>query len=93
MRTLRHDLRNHLTVIRGLLEQGKTAGTLGYLVQIAGSPALRGTKRFCDNETANVVLAAKGRSRCSGRESPRRYRGLAAPGAACCGHGFNGPAG
>ena len=59
VRTLRHDLRNHLTVIRGLLEQGKTAETLGYLDQIAGSPALRGTKRFCDNETANVVLAAK----------------------------------
>mgnify|MGYP000069685287 FL=1 len=39
VRTLRHDLRNHLTVIRGLLEQGKTAETLGYLDQIAGSPA------------------------------------------------------
>ena len=59
VRTLRHDLRNHLTVIRGLLEQGKTAETLGYLDQIAGSPALRGTRRLCENEAANAVLTAK----------------------------------
>lgn len=59
VRTLRHDLRNHLTVVRGLLETGDTAKALGYLDQIAGSPALRGTKRLCENETANVVLASK----------------------------------
>ncbi len=59
VRTLRHDLRNHLTVVRGLLEGGDAQGALGYLDQIAGSPALRGTMRLCENETANVVLAAK----------------------------------
>lgn len=59
VRTLRHDLRNHLTVVQGLLETGDTTKTLDYLDQIAGSPALRGTKRFCENETANVVLASK----------------------------------
>ena len=59
VRRLRHDLRNHLTAVRGFLEQGDEQGAIGYLDQIAGSPALRGTKRFCDNETANVVLAAK----------------------------------
>ena len=58
-RQLRHDLRNHLTVVRGLLEKGDAQGAAGYLDQMAGSPALRGGKRFCDNETANVVLAAK----------------------------------
>ena len=59
VRQLRHDLRNHLTVVRGLLEKGDAQGAAGYLDQMAGSPALRGGKRFCDNETANVVLAAK----------------------------------
>lgn len=59
VRRLRHDLRNHLTVVRGLLESGDEQGAIGYLDQIAGSPALRGTRRICENEAANVVLAAK----------------------------------
>ena len=59
VRQLRHDLRNHLTVVQGLLEKGDTQGAAGYLDQMAGSPALRGGRRFCENETANVVLAAK----------------------------------
>ena len=59
VRQLRHDLRNHLTVVQGLLEKGDTQGAAGYLDEMAGSPALRGGKRFCENETANVVLAAK----------------------------------
>ena len=58
-RQLRHDLRNHLTVVQGLLEQGNVAGAEDYLNEMAGSPALRGGRRFCSNETANVVLAAK----------------------------------
>ena len=32
---------------------------MNYLSEIAGSPAIRGTSRFCDNEVANVVLTAK----------------------------------
>lgn len=59
VRQLRHDLRNHLTVVQGLLEKGNIQGAIGYLDEMAGSPALQGSKRFCDNETANVVLAAK----------------------------------
>lgn len=59
VRTLRHDLRNHLTVIRGRLEQGDTAGALSYLEELSGSAALRGTQRICDNSTANAVLTAK----------------------------------
>ena len=59
VRRLRHDLRNHLTVVQGLLEKGDAQGAAGYLDQMAGSPALRGGRRFCENETANVVLAAK----------------------------------
>ena len=52
-------LRNHLTAIQGLLERGETRRALSYLEQIAGSPALRGTKRLCENEAANAVLSAK----------------------------------
>lgn len=59
VRQIRHDLRNHLTVIQGLLEKGDASEALHYVDQMAGSPALQGTKRFCDNETANVVLSAK----------------------------------
>lgn len=59
VRRLRHDLRNHLTAVQGLLEQGDEQGAIGYLDQIAGSPALRGTRRLCENEAANAVLTAK----------------------------------
>lgn len=60
VRTLRHDLRNHLTVLQGLLEMGDTERAGDYLAQLAGSPALQGGPRLCENETANAVLAAKG---------------------------------
>lgn len=59
VRTLRHDLRNHITALRGLLERGETGKAIGYLEQIAGSPAMAGGARVCENETANVVLSAK----------------------------------
>ena len=41
------------------MEQGDEQGAIGYLDQIAGSPALRGTRRLCENEAANAVLTAK----------------------------------
>ena len=59
VRTLRHDLRNHITAVRGLLENGETGKAIGYLEQIAGSPAMAGGARECENETANAVLSAK----------------------------------
>jgi len=59
VRQLRHDLRNHLTAVQGLLNAGETKKALDYLDQMAGTPALRGTRRLCENETANVVLSAK----------------------------------
>ncbi len=42
-----------------MLEAGGTERALDYLEEIAGSQALRGTRRFCENEVANVVLASK----------------------------------
>ena len=47
VRQLRHDLRNHLTVIQGLLGKSDPQGAIDYLEQMAGSPALQGRRRFC----------------------------------------------
>ena len=59
VRRLRHDLRNHLTVLQGLLEAGESAQALDYLHQMSDSPALQPKGRICENETAQVVLSSK----------------------------------
>lgn len=59
VRTLRHDLRNHLGAVQGLLEQGETEKAQKYLAELTASQALHGTKHICENELANVVLTGK----------------------------------
>ena len=59
LRQLRHDLRNHITAASGLLELGKVDEARAYLDDLGESRALGRPRRFCDNELANVVLAAK----------------------------------
>ena len=59
VRTLRHDLRNHLTALRGLVDMGEDGKALQYIDQLADSSALRGGKRLCENDAANAVLSAK----------------------------------
>lgn len=59
VRTLRHDLHNHLTVLQGLIESGKAEKAVDYVKQILGSPGLRGSRQLCNNAAANAVLAAK----------------------------------
>lgn len=59
VRGLRHDLRNHLTALDAYLERGDLDKAQGYLQQIVDSPAMQGTIRFCENETANAVLSSK----------------------------------
>ncbi len=59
VRTIRHDLRNHLTALQGLLEGAREEEALRYLQTLAQSPALTGGVRWCENETANAVLASK----------------------------------
>ena len=46
---------------QGLQQQERQVRQLrvGYLEQMAGSQALQGVRRFCENESANVVLSAK----------------------------------
>ena len=59
LRQLRHDLRNHITAASGLLELGKLDEARAYLDALGDSKALSRPRRFCDNDTANVVLAPK----------------------------------
>ncbi len=59
MRTLRHDLRNHLNVLQGLLERKEMEKAQDYLKKLVGSPALQGSRRICANELVNVVLCCK----------------------------------
>ncbi len=59
VRRLRHDLRNHISAALGLLEQGDAEEARQYLIKLGDLDALRGARRYCDNEIANVVLSAK----------------------------------
>lgn len=59
VQTLRHDLRNHLCAVQGLLSQGETENAQKYLAELTASQALHGTKHICENELANVVLTGK----------------------------------
>ena len=57
--TLRHDLRNHLAALQGLLEDSQSAKALDYVNQLEASPAFAGSRQLCEHEAANAVLAAK----------------------------------
>ena len=59
VRSLRHDLRNHLAALQGLLEDGQTAKALDYVNQLEDFPAFAGSRRLCEHEAANAVLSAK----------------------------------
>ena len=59
VRALRHDLRNHLTVLEDCLERDDRERALCYLHEMAGAPALTGSRHFCENDTADAVLSAK----------------------------------
>ena len=59
VRSLRHDLRNHLAALQGLLEDGQTTKAIDYVNQMGDSPAFAGSRRLCQHEAANAVLSAK----------------------------------
>lgn len=59
VRTLRHDMRNHMAVLQGLLDNGNTGKAEEYLRELLGSAALSGGRRICAHETANAVLSVK----------------------------------
>jgi signal transduction histidine kinase len=55
VRTLRHDMANHLQALANL----RGAQAEQYLNQLIGSSAISNGIRFCDNETANTILSVK----------------------------------
>ena len=59
IRHLRHDMRNHLMAIQGMIARGSVEQADDYLSKLLDSQALRGGNRICRNETANAVLLAK----------------------------------
>ena len=59
IRQLRHDLRNHLTVLSGLLEKEDIKSANNYINKLYNIKSLKGVKNFCDNELINVVMCAK----------------------------------
>ena len=67
VRRLRHDMRNHLTALSGLLERGRMTARWNMCAACSGvSPpapdaASSGAGRFTENDTVNIVLSAKAR--------------------------------
>lgn len=59
IRTLRHDMANHLTALQGLLEGARPDEALSYLHSLSHSAALTGGQRFCEHEAANALLSSK----------------------------------
>ncbi len=59
VRKLRHDMRNHMAALQGFISQGNTEAASGYITELTNSPAFQSTMRFCENETANIVLVSK----------------------------------
>lgn len=59
VRRLRHDLRNHLTALLGLLEREELPEAKTYLEQMEQLQGLQSARHYCENEVANIVLSAK----------------------------------
>lgn len=59
VRTLRHDMRNHMAALQGLLDNGDAGKAAEYLRELLGSAALSGGRRICAHETAYAVLSVK----------------------------------
>lgn len=59
VRTLRHDLQNHLNAALGLLERGETEQARQYLLELVDAKALHHSHHLCENEIVNVVVSSK----------------------------------
>lgn len=59
VRTLRHDLQNHLSAALGLLERNEIEQARQYLLELTDSQALHSCRRICENEIVNVVMSSK----------------------------------
>ena len=61
VRRLRHDMRNHLTALSGLLEQGEAGRAAEYVRSLQAASGPSGAGRFTENDTVNIGLSAKAR--------------------------------
>lgn len=56
-RVLIHDIRRHLTAIKGLAQEQGADSVVGYVTKIKELPALQNKIRYCKNPMLNVVLS------------------------------------
>lgn len=62
MRALRHDMRNHLSALLGLLERGSWEEAERYLRQLGGSPALTGAFSSKYHMCRNILVKLRAAS-------------------------------
>ena len=56
--TYRHDLRHHMSLIGSFLEQGEIDRAKNYLAQTKAEIELITPRRFCDNETVDLLISS-----------------------------------
>ena len=56
-RVLLHDIRRHLTAIKGIAQNLNTGEVIDYVTNIENLPALRNKVHYCENSMMNVVLS------------------------------------
>lgn len=54
----RHDLRHHLQYIASCMENGQTDKAQAYIADICHEIEAQKVQRYCENETANLILSA-----------------------------------
>ncbi len=59
-RRQRHDIRHHMLLMRGLLQNGETEKVLGYLDQYLDRSDSRKIVKYCDNSTVNMLVSHYG---------------------------------
>lgn len=59
VRTLRHDLHNHIAAVQALMANDNYAEATQYLDALSKSPELTDGKQYCENKIAAAVLSSK----------------------------------
>lgn len=66
-RRYRHDLRHHLHYVSACIENGQTEQAQSYISEICEQMDSQKVERYCENETANLILSAfAGRAKSEG---------------------------
>ena len=56
--TYRHDLRHHMQFLSGCIENGQTERAQSYIRQVCAEIEAQKVRRFCENETVNLILSS-----------------------------------